>query len=411
MSESPRPFTVGEICADVRGRLEKHFASVDILGEVTNFTKNAASGHAYFSLRDRDERGSESVLSALIFKADLSRVKFEPRNGMRLVATGKLTIYSQQGRFQLQARALRPIGIGERELAFQQLQEKLRAEGLFDPMRKRQIPRFPARIGVATSTSGSAVRDILEKLRERWPIAEVRIFAIPVQGERAASAIAATLAWINILAQDPDHRIDVLILGRGGGSVEDLWTFNEEIVARAVASSVVPIISGVGHEDDRTICDLVADQRALTPTDAAIKATPSRTEILDLVHYARQRLDRSMRDRFEDLQTDLRHAKARLRRDVLKLHLDALSRRVSTSRERLKRHIIGTLEKMHLRLRALAARLDAVSPLQVLGRGYSLTQVLDDSGARKIVFDATDVQLGQKLETTLARGRIVSIVT
>lgn len=407
MSTDPKPLAVGDLCADVRNRLEKNFSSIPVIGEVTNLSR-PSSGHLYFTLRDCS--GNDASLSAVMYRGEATRLRFSPANGQQLIAIGKLTIYSQQGRFQLVARALQPVGIGERELALRQLTEKLRAEGLFDPNRKRELPRFPERIGVITSGTGSAIRDILEKLRERWPNAEVRVFPVPVQGERAPAAIASTLGWINVLAALPEHRMDVLIVGRGGGSIEDLDAFNEEIVARAVAGSAIPVISGVGHEDDRTICDLVADQRALTPTDAAIKATPCRADLLAGVQFIRQQLEKAVRLRLADAVDDLRHARSKLRRDVLQMRLDGLRRRVVVSAERLRGHLNGKMEKMHLRLRALAARLDAVSPLQVLGRGYSLTKVLDGTGAGRIVFDASEVTSGQRLETTVAKGTILSVV-
>ena len=407
MSSDSKPFAVGDVCADIRNRLEKNFPNIPVIGEVTNLSR-PSSGHLYFTLRDCS--GNDAILAAVMYRSEAARLRFSPANGQQLIAIGKLTIYGQQGRFQLVARTLQPVGIGERELALRQLTEKLRAEGLFDPNRKRAIPRFPSRIGVITSGTGSAIRDILEKLRERWPAAEVRVFPVPVQGERAPAAIASTLNWINLLADLPEHRMDVLIVGRGGGSIEDLDAFNEEMVARAVADSVTPVISGVGHEDDRTICDLVADQRALTPTDAAVKATPSRTDLLAFVQFMRQQLEKAMRLRLADSFDDLRHARAKLRRDVLQMRLDALKRRVENSAERLRGQIVGKMEKMHLRLRALAGRLDAVSPLQVLGRGYSLTKVLSDSGTGKLVFDASEVASGQRLETIVAKGTIISVV-
>ena len=407
MSTDPKPFAVGDVCADIRNRLEKNFSNIPVIGEVTNLSR-PSSGHLYFTLRDCS--GNDAILSAVMYKSEAVRLRFAPTNGQQLIAIGKLTIYSQQGRFQMVAKALQPVGIGERELALRQLTEKLRAEGLFDPNRKRSIPRFPARIGIITSGTGSAIRDILEKLRERWPAAEVRVFPVPVQGERAPGAIASTLDWINLLAALPEHRMDVLIVGRGGGSIEDLDAFNDEFVVRAVADSVIPVISGVGHEDDRTICDLVADQRALTPTDAAVKATPSRADLLAFVQFMRQQLEKAMRLRLADALDDLRHARAKLRRDVLQMRLEGLKRRVGTCAERIRGQMLGKMEKMHLRLRALASRLDAVSPLQVLGRGYSLTKVLNVSGEGKLVFDASEVASGQRLETTVAKGTILSVV-
>lgn len=407
MSTDTDPIPVGVVNADVRNRLERAYSNIAVIGEVTNFSR-PTSGHLYFVLRDCS--GNDASLSAVMYKGDSAKLRFALANGQQVVAWGKLTLYCQQGKFQLAARTIKPVGIGERELALRQLREKLHAEGLFDPNRRRPLPRFPQRIGVVTSPTGSAIRDILEKLRERWPASEVRVFPVPVQGESAPGAIVTTLAWINELASTPDHRLDVLIVGRGGGSVEDLDTFNEESVVRAVAGSAVPVVCGVGHEDDQTLCDLVADRRALTPTDAATKASPSRAELLADVLAWRRNLGKAMRQRFSDVADDLRHARGKLRVDIFRLRLEALKRRVSAGGEHLKSHLIGKMEKMHLRLRAVAAQLDSISPLRVLARGYSLTKVLDGPGKGRLVFDASEIASGQRLETIVSKGSILSVV-
>jgi len=233
---------------------------------------------------------------------------------------------------------------------------------------------------------------------------------VPVQGERASGAIVSALKWINTLVISGGQAPDVLIVGRGGGGSEDLDAFNDEAVIRAVTDSAIPVISGVGHEDDRTLCDLAADVRALTPTDAAIKATPSRIDLLSFVADSRVRFEKAIRQRLSDAFDDLEHARSRMRPDVLSMRLDALRRRATAASDRLRGSIAGKMEKMHMTLRALASRLDAVSPLQVLARGYSLTKVLDESGEGKLVFDAAQVKAGQQLETTVARGTIRSVV-
>lgn len=407
MADNSSPLQVGQLCADIKARLEKNFPRVPVIGEVINFSK-PSSGHLYFTLRDCS--GVEALLSAVMYRSDAAKLRFAPANGQRLVATGNLTIYTQQGRFQLVVKALEPVGIGVRELALKQLEEKLRAEGIFDPTRKRPLPHFPERIGIVTSGTGSAIRDILEKLRERWPFAEVLVFPVPVQGERAPAAIVSALKWINGLVISGEQAPDVLIVGRGGGGSEDLDAFNDEAVIRAVADSAVPVISGVGHEDDRTLCDLAADVRALTPTDAAIKATPSRIDLLSFIADSRVRFEKAIRQQLSDAFDDLGHARSRMRPDVLSMRLDSLRRRATAASDRLRSSIAGKMEKMHMTLRALASRLDAVSPLQVLARGYSLTKVLNESGEGKLVFDAAQVKAGQQLETTVARGTIRSVV-
>lgn len=364
-------------------------SSVYVRGELSNF-KLHSSGHAYMTMKDEG-----GVLRAVMFRSSASKLKFRPDNGMKVIAHGRVDVFPRDGQYQLYIDELIPDGVGALYVAFEQLKEKLGAEGLFDPACKKPIPRCPMRIALVTSPTGAAVRDMLRILRARWPIARVRIYPVRVQGPEAPAEICEGLAFIN------EHRLaDLIITGRGGGSIEDLWAFNDERVARAIFASRIPVISAVGHEPDFTIADFVADLRAATPSNAAELAVPDRTElaaqlrmtgarILQLERHrivldrqrvaalASKRVLTSPMNYIEDRAMALEHCAQRLQ--------DAVQRGMTARRERLARG---------------AGVLDALSPMKVLARGYAMTT--DEQGA--IVKSVSQLQSGGKIELRLMDG-------
>lgn len=389
--------SVSQLTRRVRGLLEGTFPDTWVKGEISGFRK-PGSGHAYFTLKD-----ATAQLRAVLFRPSLMKVKFQLQDGMEVLLHGKLTVYEARGDYQLIADTVEPVGVGALQLAFEQLKAKLHKEGLFDPARKRPLPFLPRRIGLVTSSTGAAVRDVLKVLDRRFHNLDIVIFPCLVQGDRAACDIAAALKsaerW-NL--ERPERALDLLIVGRGGGSLEDLWCFNEETVARAIAACPIPTISAVGHEIDFTIADFVADLRAATPSAAAEIAVPSRTELEALIEHQ---------------QTKLRILVLR-RIEQLKLHLDHLTRRLVDPRVRvqqMREHFRRVEAQLHLamrttlkfgrqRLEGLVQKLDLLSPLQVLGRGYSITQ--DATGV--VVRSASEVKAGSLLVTRFKDGTVRS---
>ena len=274
-----KALTVSQLTAKLKGVMESSFRFVWVSGEISN-CKQASSGHVYFTLKDEGAQ-----LAAIVWRGTAQKLRFQLKDGLKVLAAGPIQLYETRGQYQLIAEQLEPQGIGALELAFRQLQRKLEAEGLFDQDRKRPWPLFPKRIALITSPSGAAVRDMLQVISRRWPRANVIIVPVPVQGAEAAPQIANALRTVHLI---PD--VDVVICGRGGGSLEDLWAFNEELVARAIFDCQVPVISAVGHEIDVTIADLVADKRALTPSEAAELVVPLESDIRLLLERVRQRL-------------------------------------------------------------------------------------------------------------------------
>ena len=264
------PLTISALTAQLRGLIEGRFPSVWVTGEVSNFTR-ASSGHMYLTLKD-----SRAQLRAVLFRGVNLRMKFEPRDGLEVIARGRVTVYEPRGDYQFQIEELQPRGVGAAELALRQLKEKLLEKGYFDPRRKKPLPRFPTRVALIASASGAAVRDMIELLAQRWPLAEVIVQPSRVQGDGAAEEIAVALRLLNRLHATGKLRLDAIIIGRGGGSTEDLWAFNEEAVADAIFHSTVPVVAAIGHEIDVTVADLVADHRAETPSAAVVALTPNR---------------------------------------------------------------------------------------------------------------------------------------
>jgi exodeoxyribonuclease VII large subunit len=391
--------SVGELTRAIRGQLEENYANVWVEGEVSNLAR-PSSGHVYLTLKDE-----EAPLKAVLYRGVALRMKFDLTDGMRVIARGRVSVYAPRGEYQFLIEEVQPRGVGPLELAFRQLKEKLSAAGWFEPARKKPVPRFPRRVVLVTSPTGSAVRDMLEVLARRWPALEVWVCPVRVQGEGAAAEIAAALILLNhVAAVTP---IDALIVGRGGGSLEDLWPFNEEVVARAIVGSRIPVVTGVGHEDDLTIADLVADQRALTPSEAAERVAPDRAEVAQALLNLHARLRALLSRNLEAARLRLGQLAGRpcFRRPLERVRdqerrLDELGGRM---RRALERHV----GEARQRLAAAAGRLEGLSPLGVLARGYSLTRRLDDLS---VVRSPGQVAAGDWIVTQVHAGRVVSQV-
>lgn len=391
-------YSIAEITGLIKAALEGAFAEVWVEGEISNY-KLATSGHRYFSLKD----ASASLRCAMWRGAGRGRtLAFEPKDGMRVRAFGSLSVYPPRGDYQLIVSEMIEIGVGPLEVAFQKLKEKLLKEGLFADERKRPLPPFPTSIGVVTSPTGAAFVDITRTIRQRFPAMRILLAPVRVQGAEAAGEIVAAIAAMN-----RRNDIDVLIVGRGGGSLEDLWAFNEEPVARAVAASRIPVVSAVGHEVDFTIADFVADFRAPTPTGAAERITDNwvrvRTELPQMMaRLRRAAVNRTSwyRQHWSRLQGS--HA---LRRPADLLH--QWSQRLDETQDRLGRTARQRLQKSHDDIDAITGRLTALSPQAVLLRGYSITRL---AGEPRSLRDAAAVKPGDQIDTTLATGRIISEV-
>ncbi|MCR4413107.1 MAG: exodeoxyribonuclease VII large subunit [Thermoguttaceae bacterium] len=398
-SEEPdeRVVSVSELTARIQDILERSFPSVWVAGEIADFAR-PQSGHCYFTLKDDKAR-----ISAVVWRMTASRVRFDLHDGLEVICRGHVEVYAPRGKYQLIVEAIEPKGIGALELALRQLRDRLAREGLFDPSRKRGLPRFPRRIAVVTSPTGAAIRDFLEVLRRRWGAADVLVVPVRVQGEGSAQEVAAAIGLVNRLALP----IDCLAVLRGGGSLEDLWAFNEEVVVRAIHASRIPVVTGIGHEIDVTLADLVADVRALTPSEAAERVVPSADEILGLLGQYRRRMTAALRARLlaarRRLETLAGHRAFRW--PAARLH--EWARRLDEIEARSNRAVRQRVKTARDRIESLAGRLDSLSPLAVLGRGYSLTQREADG---HIVRDAADVVAGERIVTRLAGGRLTSRV-
>ena len=435
-----RIWTVRDLIASVRTQLEREYTDVWLEGEISNFRAHG-SGHLYFSLKDESAQ-----IRVVMFRSSAKLLRFRPEDGMQVIARGRVTVYEERGELQVSAEYLEPRGAGALQIAFEQLKAKLQAEGLFDQAKKKPIPSLPRRIGVVTSPQAAALRDILNILQRRHRTANVLIFPAQVQGDAAALEVSAGIRYFN-----KARNVDVIIVARGGGSVEDLAAFNHEGLARTVATSQIPVISAIGHETDFTIVDFVADLRAPTPSAAAELVIRSRQEIEERSEGIRERLARAMRYRLLMAQQaitemaqhgafarmmdalgrrqqkvdDLVYRLEKAARRILELqrrrwelaaaavrHYD-VKRRLSGIRQELDARtaaLLGSFRTVLLqrqsRLDQLSGRLEALSPLAILDRGYAL--VFDRSG--KLVKDAANVQVGDQISARLARGEITATV-
>lgn len=385
-------FTVGEITTRIRDLLEAAFPRVWVEGEISNCSR-AASGHLYFSLRD-----DRAQLPCAMFRGDNRQIEFEPRDGLRVMARGRVTIYPPSGRYQLIVSTLKPLGVGRLHLEFERLKERLAAEGLFDAVRKRPLPPYPRRIGVVTSSKGAAIRDIVSVLERRWPVAEVVLYPVRVQGEGSAEEIAAAIG-------DIDRRggADVLIVGRGGGSLEDLWAFNEEVVARAIAAARTPVVSAVGHEIDFSIADFTADLRAPTPSAAAELVAPDGPGLRDRLDAMDHTLRRDLRIAWERVARRFEHLASRHGLRRLPARIEEAMQRLDQNDLEMRRRLTERFRRSAAALAEQAGRLDLLSPLATLGRGYSLTFRLPGG---EIVRETGQLREGDRVRVRLGRGQI-----
>jgi exodeoxyribonuclease VII large subunit len=389
--------SVSELTARVKEQLETRFADVWVTGEVSNLTR-AASGHAYLSLKDE-----AAVLRAVIWRGTMQSLAIEPADGLAVVCHGRLEVYPPRGTYQLTIDRLHALGTGTLEARLRQLHAALEAEGAFAAARKRPLPAFPRRIALITSPTGAAVADFLQTLLARWRASEVILIPSRVQGAGAAEEVAAALAAAARLRP----AVDVIAVVRGGGSLEDLWSFNEEVLVRAVAASPIPVVSGVGHEIDVTLCDLAADVRALTPTDAAVKIVPDARQVTAAVAGLGQRLQAGLARRLDTARERLAGvARSRVCGDPGMLVRD---RRDAVDRQavRLRRLTESAVCRAGERVAAAAARLEAGSPLRLLARGWSLTSV---AGGATALHGIAGVEPGDSLVTQLSDGRLWSRV-
>ncbi len=437
-----RVYTVTELTSRIRVMLEGQFAEVWVEGELSN-CRLWNTGHLYFTLKDRDAQ-----LKGIMFKSAYRHLKFKPEDGLKVVARGRISVYAQKGEYQITCEHLEPAGLGALQLAFEQLKKKLAAEGLFDAARKRPLPTLPRKIGVVTSLDGAAIRDVIKVLRRRYANAHIVIRPSRVQGDGAGADVARAIAAITAV-----DGVDVLIVGRGGGSIEDLWAFNEEVVARAIAASPVPVISAVGHETDFTIADFVADVRAATPSNAAELVVSRKDDFCAHITRLGGRLDGVIHGRLRRLESRLHALEARpgfagfrghilsevrhaseLRHELGRIALAGVAarqRRFLALRQRLDqfdaRHRLATIrmrlaaqdsrldaavrQRQHradARLRDSVGRLESLSPLAVLGRGYA---VCWNAERTVIVRDARAVRPGDDVLVTLAAGELRCEVT
>jgi exodeoxyribonuclease VII large subunit len=397
VTSAPQTLTVSQLTARIKDLLEGAFPLVWVAGEVSNFSR-PQSGHCYFTLKD-----DQSQIRAVMWRGTATKVKFDFADGLEVICRGHLDVYGPRGSYQLVVDELQPKGVGALELALRKLREKLATEGLFEPARKRPLPVFPRRLAFVTSPTGAAVRDFLEVLRRRWRGVDVLIIPARVQGDGAAAEIVAGIRAANRLVPRPD----VLVVGRGGGSLEDLWAFNEEPVVRAIAASKIPTVSAVGHEIDVTLSDLVADVRALTPSEAAERVVPAEDEMrkrlsgysdriwtsaLRRITFARSRLETIAAHRPFRRPFDAIHDRSR--------RIDELALRGTTGLRFL-------LHERQRKFARLAGQLQSLSPLAVLERGYTITR---EAGSGQVLRDSGRLKVGQTIVTRFARGEATSKV-
>lgn len=412
---SERVWKVSELIRQINADLFR-YNDISVEGEATNVVKSSA-GHVYFSIKD-----AKAQMRVVLFATNARFLRFRIENGLQLIVRGRLTLYEQKGEFQLNAVAVEPAGLGALQLAYEQLKKQLADEGLFDAARKKSIPMLPQRIAIVTSPTGAAIRDVLHVLGRRFAGLHVQVYPVRVQGREAAREIAAA---IRHLSRWQLH--DVILICRGGGSLEDLWAFNEDVVARAVAACTIPTISAIGHETDFTICDFVADLRAPTPSAAAEVVIRAKSDICTQVDHMTRRVRHVVESRVRNYRHELRHLASSDR-------LGLLPRRISQRRERLNRSRVALFRMLEARARSMRARLlainapllrfpnvvlrererlrsaattlSAVSPLSVLSRGYAIAFSRSRRGRRVPILDANAVGVGEPIEVQLKKGRI-----
>ena len=384
--------SIGEINAHIRGLIadDDLLSSVYVRGEISNF-KLHSSGHMYLTLKDES-----GVLRAVMFRQSAQKLAFRPENGMKVISHGRVDVFARDGQYQLYIDELIPDGIGALYIAYEQLKEKLAAEGLFDPRYKKPIPRCPMKIALVTSPTGAAVRDMLRILRARWPIARVRIYPVRVQGTLAPGEIMRGIEFVN------QYRLaDLIITGRGGGSIEDLWAFNDESVARAIFASEIPVISAVGHEPDFTIADFVADLRAATPSNAAELAVPDRAELAAQIAHMRARMAQAESHR---IAVSRQRVEALAKKRVMTDPKNYLADRQMTLLHltgRFEQALAHGTDSRRQALSRMAGMLEALSPIRVLSRGYAMVE----DGEGKIVSKARMLEENQQIRLDFADGK------
>ena len=386
--------TVTQLTHQIKGILEGSFPDIWVEGELSNLHV-PKSGHTYFTLKDE-----QSQVRAVLFRSSQRFLKFTLRQGMQVICRGRVSVYEPRGEYQLILEYIEPKGKGALQQAYEDLKAKLEKEGLFDGERKRPLPVLPRRIGIVTSPTGAAIRDMLRVIERRHPKMEIMIYPVSVQGAAAAPEIVEAIQYFS-----REKNVDVLIIGRGGGSLEDLWAFNEEAVARAIAASSIPVISAVGHETDYTIADFTADLRAPTPSAAAEMVVESEQNIRETIVSLEWRLARGMRQQIELLRAGLRE-KVRVLGDPRRM-IEFYGQRVDELLGRLVTGLRHHLERERTRLASFMTALDHLSPLNILSRGYSITKKLPEGAILK---DAADVQAGDLLLTKLWKGDVRSRV-
>mgnify|MGYP004565212733 FL=1 len=391
-----QPVSVTQLTGYIKLLLDRDeiLAQTCVRGELSNY-KIHSSGHHYFTLKDEG-----AVISCVLFRSDAMRLRFRPESGMKVILTGRVSLFPRSGQYQLYVSHMQPDGAGDLAVAFEQLKQKLQAQGLFDAAHKKPLPRYPERVALVTSPTGAAVRDMIRILGRRWPLASVLVCPVRVQGEGAAEEIAAMLELV-----DAAGLADVIITGRGGGSLEDLWAFNEEIVARAIYRCKTPVISAVGHEPDVTIADFAADVRAATPSNGAELAVCDRTELRALLEQQARRMEKAQERRLELLRQRLRRLSER---PVLRSPEGSLQQKellLELLRQRLERAAAAAVEKRQRQFAALSGRLDALSPLKVLARGYAVA-----TRQEQVLHSVAQLSPGEEIRLRLSDGTALCAV-
>ena len=418
-NEKRHIFTVSQVTSLIKGVLDDNLpARLTVTGEIGDWRRHS-SGHCYFSLKDEG-----AVLPCVMWQSSFAKLKFQPARGMAVLASGSIDVYPPQGRYQFVAERLEPAGVGALQIAFEQMVKRLEADGLFREDHKKSLPPYPNRICIVTSESGAAVHDISESIWNRWPCVKLFLYPVPVQGEGAAEKIAAAIRDVN--RRNSQLKFDVLIVGRGGGSLEDLWAFNEEVLARAIYDSGIPIVSAVGHEIDVTIADLVADVRASTPTKAGVVVVPDRQEVGErlgqfaknlsdrmrwILQLHQQRLDEygfTLSDYMKDLLARVRARLSEFFEKVLRIEPHRLLAKkmveLGELDNRVKRAMNSVMNRLALQLTGQANRLIALNPRSVLSRGYSITTAKKNG---VVVKSAADVMISDVLVTELSNENFI----
>ncbi len=394
-ANSDTPLSVAQLNAWVKNAIERTIPTFWLAGEIGNLNQSA-SGHVYLTIKD-----ATSQVSAVLWRSTFERIGMDLREGMAVLVQGRIEVYGPRGTYQVIITRMEQQGLGALQAAFRRLHAKLEKEGLFEPDRKKTLPAFPTRIGFVTSPSGAAIHDFTQVLKRRWPGASVLIIPSRVQGDGAALEIAEGIR-VAALLKPP---LDVLVVGRGGGSLEDLWCFNEEVVVRAVAACPLPTVSAVGHEIDVTLCDLAADVRALTPSEAAERIVPNRDEVFETLAAVRRRLDTLLLHRLSQAEMRLNSVASRPVLQSPERLLETPTQLLDDLHESLDNIIDGMMQSRTEQLERVSQVLDAISPLKTLARGYSVTL---NAESDKVIMSIEHVKPGQLIRTKLSDGEFVS---